>query len=155
MLQPVWKLFAKGLDGNWPKLTFLDCVVPAVWARETGPVPSVCLWRKPQNFSFVPVLHERRTVASSFVCTAVSLCGEALLFPALPPGQPPSLPPSLLQDRPRQVWTDVNFWLLSLTRGVGGVALRNLFGLFLIPGNGCHASGDHWSLGANRSLLVC
>lgn len=37
-----------------------------------------------------------------------------------PPSRPAGLPPSLLQDRPRQVWTDVNFWLLSLTRGGGG-----------------------------------
>lgn len=82
----------------------------------------VCLCKKPQSFILVPGLHERRTVASSFVCTAVSLCGEALLFPTFLP----SLQLYCI-DRPGQVWTDVNLWLLSLTRGTW----RNLLDLFL------------------------
>lgn len=77
--------------------------------------------KKPQNFRCVPVPHERRTVASSFVCTAVSLCGEALLFPALPPGRPPSRPASLPTARQTSASLDECELLTALFDKGGGV----------------------------------
>lgn len=65
----------------------------------------------------------------------------------------PSLPPSLVHDRPRQVWTDVNFWLLSLTRGDMEKFVR------FVPDSwdGCHSLGknmEFWSAGLCSGIII-
>lgn len=112
----------------------------------------VFLWRKPQSFSPVPVPHERRTVASSFVCTAVSLCGEPLLFPTFPPGLPPSTPTA------RQTSASLNgcellTWCCSLWQGGRG-DISSVCSPFLEWFWHYWGGGDHGILGANSSLLV-